>query len=397
MNVEMLLNKTKLIGDKYDLIYQKTGGYFNIFEIANIGTNEVVICRVLYELLSPNGSHYQGSLYLKSFMKEVLKLDITDEEILTSSVFREYDVDNRRIDLVIETNDKFIPIEVKIYAEEQKNQCKDYYKKAKNSNIYYLTRFGDGPSDYSLGGLSEKNITLISFERDILEWLDICLREKETITIAPIREVILQLAAMIRKFTDKMEDEKEMEIKSLLMKSPDNMRNAIEIQKSIAQCKFELAKKLFEEVERRVNKQKLNNKFDYADDNYNNLIKLCYKNQSMWPGLSYLYKENIKNDIDLWVRLEIDSKIYIGFCIGKKNGEWAGNALSVEEKKQLFQDVKCSTINWWINKEDILEMSEKDSPNIKDANEAFLQLFDNNKFDNFVDVCVKKINEFLSK
>lgn len=397
MNVEMLLNKTKLIRDKYDLIYQKTGGYFNIFEIANIGTNEVVICRVLYELLSPNGRHYQGSLYLKSFMKEVLKLDITDEEILTASVFREYGINNRRIDLVIETNDKFIPIEVKIYAEEQKNQCKDYYKKAKNSNIYYLTRFGDGPSDYSLGGLSEKNITLISFERDILEWLDICLREKETITIAPIREVILQLAAMIRKFTDKMEDEKEMEIKSLLMKSPDNMRNAIEIQKSIDQCKVDLMKKLFKTIEKKVQKAKIANEFDYAYDNYSKLKKFYDKKQSTWPGLSYLYKENIKTNIDLMVRLEIDNRIFIGFCIVNKNEGTDINTLSIDEKKELFVEVKCSDRSSWINNEYVLESSINDSPNFKDANEAFLQLFDNNKFDNFVDVCVNKINGFLSK
>lgn len=403
MSAEILLNKVKLIGDKYDLIHQKTGGYFNIFQITNIGTNEVIICRVLHELLSPSGSHYQGSLYLKSFIKEVLKLDVTDDEISTANVYREYVTDNnRRIDLAIETTNKsianekrFIPIEVKIYAGEQKNQCHDYYEKAENSNVYYLTRFGDGPSEYSLGGLSENNITLISFERDILDWLDSCLREKETITIAPIREVILQLAAMIRKFTDKMEDEKEMEIKSVLMKSPDNMRNAIEIQKSVDQCKLDLMKKLFESIEKKVQNEKLVNEFDYAYDNYSRLKKFYDKKQSTWPGLSYLYRENIKTNIDLWVRLEIDNRIFIGFCIGTKDGKWAGDALNIEEKKQLFDKVKCSDKNWWVNDEYILESSENDSPNFKDANEAFIQLFDDNKFDRFTDVCVEKIKIFL--
>ena len=183
--IEILLNEVKLISDKYDLINKKTGGYFNIFEIANIDTDEVTICRFLNEILSPKGSHHQGILYLRSFINEVLKLNITDDELLNAHVFREYHTaQNRRIDLVINNEKYFIPIEVKIYAGEQQNQCYDYYKYAKNSNIYYLTRFGESPSSYSLGGLSEKKVTTISFETDILDWLDICLREKETIVIA---------------------------------------------------------------------------------------------------------------------------------------------------------------------------------------------------------------------
>lgn len=397
MSVEMLLNEIKLISDKYDLINQKTGGYFNIFEIANIGTNEVIICRVLHEILSPNGSHYQGNLYLKSFIKQVLKLDISDDEISTANVFREYVIDNsRRIDLVIKTKSRFIPIEVKIYAGEQKKQCYDYYKKAINSNVYYLTRFGDCPSDYSLGSLSKDKVTQISFERDILEWLDTCLREKESIIISSIREVILQLVAMIRKFTNKMEDEKEMEIKNVIMKSPDTMRSAIEIQKSVDLCKIDLMKRIFESIEKKVQKQKLNNEFDYEYDKSIKLHRFYDKKQSTFPGISYLYKKDVEPNIDIWVRLEIDNRIFIGFCIAKE-GKWGGDSLSIERKRQLFNNAKCSDKNWWINDEYILESTENDSPNFKDVNEALLQLFDDDKFNSFVEVCVDKINEFLNK
>lgn len=397
MGIEILLNEIKLIGDKYDLINKKTGGYFNIFEIASIGTNEVIICRVLYELLSPKGSHYQGTLYLKSFIKEVLKLNITDEEISTANVFREYIIDNnRRIDLVIQTKDKFIPIEVKIYAGEQKNQCHDYYKKAINSNVYYITRFGDTPSEYSLHTLSKDKVTLISFERDILDWLDTCLTEKETIMIAPIREIILQLSAMIRKFTNKMEDEKEMDIKNVIMKSPDNMRSAIAIQKSVDSCKIELMKKLFEGIEKNVPKTKLNNEFDYAYDNYSKLYKFYDKKQSTWPGLSYLYREGIEPNIDIWVRLEIDNRIFIGFCI-VKNGKCEGESLTTERKQQLFGDLKFYDKSWWVADEYISQSNENEPPNFKDINEALIQLFDDDKFNNFIDICVDKINEFLNK
>lgn len=397
MGSEILLNEIKLIGDKYDLINKKTGGYFNIFEIASIGTNEVIVCRVLYELLSPKGSHYQGRLYLKSFIKEVLKVDISDEELNTANVYREYIIDNnRRIDLVIQTKDKFIPIEVKIYAGEQKNQCYDYYKKAINSNVYYITRFGDAPSEYSLKTLSNNKVTLISFERDILDWLDTCLREKETIMIAPIREIILQLSAMIRKFTNKMEDEKEMDIKNVLMKSPDNMRSAIEIQKSVDSCKIELMKKLFEGIEKKISKTKLNNGFDYAYNNYSKLYRFYDKKQSTWPGISYLYRKGVEPNIDIWVRLEIDNRIFIGFCI-VKDGTCGGEALTTERKKQLFGDLKFYDKSWWVADEFIMQSDENEPPNFKDINEAFIQLFDDNKLNNFIDICVDKINEFLNK
>lgn len=151
MNVELLLQELTSISKKYEMISQKTGGYFNIFEITNIWSDEVVICRVIYEILSPEGTHFQGHKYLKTFIDDVLKMDMSEEEIKTAKVFREYRIDNnRRIDLVIQTVNHFIPIEVKIYAGEQENQCFDYAKVAKNSDVYYLTRFGEYPSDYRL-------------------------------------------------------------------------------------------------------------------------------------------------------------------------------------------------------------------------------------------------------
>lgn len=206
MSIELLLQEISAISKKYELLNQKTGGYFNIFNIANITTDEVKICRVLYELISPKGRHYQGSTYLNSFIKFVLNIDIPEKELSSARVFREYVIDEkRRIDLVIETSERFIPIEVKIYAGDQEYQCFDYAKKAKNSKVYYLTRFGDNPSEYSAKGLTKtdhgyEEVITISFAYDILGWLEICVSQKETLKIASIREVILQLMAVIRFF-----------------------------------------------------------------------------------------------------------------------------------------------------------------------------------------------------
>ena len=125
-----LLIHAKHIHDKYVAINQHTGEFFNIFQVLNVHYKEVPICRVLYELLSPEGSHGQGVAYLEIFMKDVLGIDknsLSEDEWRYIKVERERVIDSkRRIDLVIETPKKFIPIEVKIYAGEQEQQCLDY-------------------------------------------------------------------------------------------------------------------------------------------------------------------------------------------------------------------------------------------------------------------------------
>jgi len=50
MNSELLLQKISSVLKEYDSLNQITGRKFNIFQIANISTDEVAICRVLHEL-----------------------------------------------------------------------------------------------------------------------------------------------------------------------------------------------------------------------------------------------------------------------------------------------------------------------------------------------------------
>lgn len=124
---------------------------YNIFNVLGITAKEVIMCRFLADLLNPEGQHACGILFLKSFLQNVLKEYRMSDTLLThTDVFTEYVInDERRIDIVIQNAYFLIPIEVKIYAGEQEGQCYDYYKKAQNARIVYLTRFGDIPSEYS--------------------------------------------------------------------------------------------------------------------------------------------------------------------------------------------------------------------------------------------------------
>lgn len=103
---------------------------YNVFDVLGVSRKEVIMCRFLADLLNPDGAHGCGILFLKTFFEEVLKIrDINNGLLTHTSVFTEYVIDDaRRIDIVIRNKDRFIPIEVKICAEDQKSQCWSYVK-----------------------------------------------------------------------------------------------------------------------------------------------------------------------------------------------------------------------------------------------------------------------------
>jgi hypothetical protein len=412
MQAEELLGAVKAISKKYDLLYQKTGGYFNLFEIANIATYEIPICRVLCELLSPTGSHYQGHTYLKLFTENVLRMKIPDDELHDAKVTREYSVDHaRRIDLVIDTKKHFIPIEVKIEAGDQEKQCYDYYQFAEKQNekkqyeekinLFYLTRFGDLPSQESAGELTwnkDKNryeeVTQISFENDVLNWVYLCLADRETIKLAPIREVLQQFAAVIRKFSNQTEEDKGMEIKELLMQSSENMKSAVAIKDVIKCASVDMITKLFNEIKESI-KQKRPDMISPSYWDYSEQAGSFYdKNHSSWPGINYLYKKNVKPNVDIWLRIEIDYKLYVGFCVAVDNKNSGNKELLKDEQIKQYLPVKLDPCgSWWLYTEYLPVDNSETAPNFKNFNNAFYDLFDSKKFEACVEACVKRFLE----
>lgn len=144
---------------------------FNVFEVLSVQYKEVIMCRMLKELLDPNGKHGNGNKFLKLFFKVINESSgeiVSDEDLDKSYKSNEIVVDceheiddNRRIDILIMVGARYIPIEVKIYAGEQQNQVQDYLnycnkmQKQDGSNdkivLLYLTLDGHNPSAYSVG------------------------------------------------------------------------------------------------------------------------------------------------------------------------------------------------------------------------------------------------------
>lgn len=191
---------------------EKENGDPNIFEILGIENKEVLICRILGDLLNPNGKINSGnSDPLKLFLSQVLNInhvcaekDFEHAEIVLEEVTDE----NRRVDIVIKIGREkdIYPLEVKINAVDQPAQLYDYYHfyfgdttQQSDKKIYYLTPTGKEPSSDSIKTLNRENYKSISFDIDILSWLHSLLDSCKFNDTA--RFIIKQFEEVIQKMT----------------------------------------------------------------------------------------------------------------------------------------------------------------------------------------------------
>lgn len=176
------MNDSKIVNDLNNLIQQEEffelkdfiQTEFNIFQILNIETKEIYYSKALSYLLDPFGNHKLGDIFLRDFLKMLLKdeeranklknlgiefIDIdcanfddikisTEQTILSKrklDIFVKIDMENEHWILVIENkiNSYESPNQTKIYSDELSRKFSD--KKFKKICIF-LTPKGDLPS-----------------------------------------------------------------------------------------------------------------------------------------------------------------------------------------------------------------------------------------------------------
>lgn len=180
--VEALLTKVNKINDEHEKRLMESGEGFNIFKILALSTNEVrTHSAFIAELLNPNGSHRQGSIFLDLFLKSIstpMNFNLSKTIVKTEhwiGYINDEQTEGGYIDLIISDDQKnTIIIENKINAGDQKNQVLRYRNYAPSAIIYYLTLFGDKPSAFSTNN-QPINYRLISYNKDIIKWLDECM------------------------------------------------------------------------------------------------------------------------------------------------------------------------------------------------------------------------------
>lgn len=163
------------------------GKMFNPFLDMNLVRNEVRHLSFLTNLLNPNGTHHQGTLFLELFIKGILNYHSqNDNKYLTSFcdseniyVQTEKTTPKGRIDIWLENDDFIIAIEGKTESKDSKNQLIKYDEYLQTLDkpylLIYLTIFGEEPQNNY-----PDNLQLMDFYEDIITFIKLSL-ENESI------------------------------------------------------------------------------------------------------------------------------------------------------------------------------------------------------------------------
>ena len=204
---------------------RKRGEQFNMFWACGVNHYENTHSAIIAELLNPQGSHGQGTLFLSSFLKICCSNDFKFSP-QGVQVCTEYPIDDGRLDIFVKNKkEQVIIIENKIYAPDQHEQLKRYEGFAKKNHVgkyelLYLTLYGSEASENSG---KDVEYTRISYQNEIVNWLGVCI--KKCIALPLIRETLIQYQNHIKLLTNQTMETKEYnELFSLMAK------NAKEVQ-----------------------------------------------------------------------------------------------------------------------------------------------------------------------
>lgn len=355
---KIFFEKLNLINKKYNLINSQKED-FNIFSILRNEYDEVNLhSKFIVELLK--NKNY-GKKFIEIFL-EKLEIQVFNYENI--NVFSEYSKGiNGRIDILLEFSKgkekKAIIIENKIYAEDQIGQLNRYYYSMINKNysndeleIVYLTLDGSEPNEESIKGLTKEEkekIIIISYKENIIEWIDVCIKEVAEVPI--IRETLIQYKNLLKKITGKEERKLINEIEELVLSNNEYLKMIYKIDDVLREIKIDLQFKFWKKLEEKLNeiavkrKMSLENKLEFPNFQYSiDLIKNYPKKKFF--GLMYFIKE-IENRGKLYLRIEVEDRVYYGFRIIDNNGKSNFNMIDDYLEKE-FKELNFTRTNWWL-------------------------------------------------
>lgn len=409
---------------------------YNFFETARILKSEVVICRFLADLLNPKGNHKLGSVGLRLFMEEVFceksnqepKEVYSEEYYQNFTVITEYVMENRRrIDIVIEGNERFIPIEVKIDAKDQDNQCRDYLEYAReidqNAKIIYLTKYGNEPSDLSRGSyddgeyLDEDDFICISFSKTIISWINRIMNE----TGKDLDGLLRQYVQAIERECGVMEQEERKMLTNYILENEEQLFTTWKLTQAMENARCQLMYCFFEELEQAMDvflSKPESKKYGLCkEENYDYYV---YQNQidfeageiNVDPGLNYWFKNlELKKKRQVWFRIEYsldENALYAGLLVIDPEIDSNENEFLVTnditrvirevQNKMMLKNIDYESIYWiWqYLPTGTREYSEK-IPDLVEMNQAAIALVNPKKRKVVIEQSIEVIQEMLDE
>lgn len=172
-------------------------------------TDELGLSRLIGWLISPSGSHAQGSRFLDAFVRHLgipwHSIDCTAAQITLEAPTPRL-TEFRRIDVLVESHGRAIAIENKPTAADQPRQVQDYFTHLDQhyplgGHLIYLSGYGTGPSPSSIAPEEAERRRLggqllVLGYVDLLPWLETC----RSLCLAPrINSFISDFETYIRR------------------------------------------------------------------------------------------------------------------------------------------------------------------------------------------------------
>ncbi|AMC92776.1 hypothetical protein AOC36_01875 [Erysipelothrix larvae] len=344
---EVLDKFTKVHKEKEEILVNLP---FNMLEALGIERNEVRITQLIYSLISPGKSKYHKE-FLMLFLKNVLGCSDCYDDHVKYKVRREVTINRTeatstgRIDLLIvkeSSNNSLLnlmPIEVKIDAKDQPEQCSRYLKyvdslmkqksitDTKPSKLYYLTIDGRSPSANAFENMKvdKPRVVAISFRKHILKWLDECLKLINNQVGNQDINSDEQIASAIKSFKGTIENmtKKNKPNDSILQMLKDNQEYLpamFEIRDFLDTGLKEVEIHVLKEISEAVSKsERFNGQYCFVDEY---AILNCY---------SYL---NYK----IKTVLEYDRNLYIAVTLYNSDGKITHFE---EDHRKIVENLKC--------------------------------------------------------
>ena len=230
---------------------------YNIFTLFHNFSDEVNLhSNFIASLLDPNGDHYKGDLFLKLFL-ETCGIDDFSIETSTATIFKEF----KHIDIYISDGKKHIILENKVYAKDQPTQIARYIdtiqkEGAKDEDICVLYLHPDGklPDNQSFGDYHTRllgenpsiKFKVISYGKEILEWIDKCKNEVSNIT--DLNVFLSQYKDVIEMIYDRYKRIDEMNNEDLVKIFKDNYRAVSDIVSNYEQTRRKIIDEFFKNI-----------------------------------------------------------------------------------------------------------------------------------------------------
>ena len=400
--LKQIIDSVKLISDETIERRKKSGSEFNIFKVLNLENKEVPIVRFLLELLNPNGCHYQGDYFLKSFIRNALSIDeekIGDDELIKAKVRREVStIDNKRIDLTIETKSTYIGVEIKVYSHEHDHQLQFYSKEltrsSKHSYLYYLTPFGEESEE-----LDKNKYESMSFKDDIIPWL---IEAKNGLddTLIRLKLNLDQYICVLKNICGIETEETTMKVKDYILESEDNVKCVKTLINALPKAQTQIMLNFFNGLKDELIDHSI--EFDKKIFSCNEEdIKKYYESQKrVWPSINIKFLDRQKDKInhDIYLRLEVDFRLFIGFIVSD-TGEKDVKIIDKKTKdlfSHVFGDMKVGgENNWWLVWKYI--MIENEWVDFKSFNDNVIKLANKNNLTQLIKICVETIETLLKE